>query len=215
MTASTGRPAPPCSATVTDGSMMTVSPAPWTNRLFPEGYAPFASVVRTVTWSVSLREISPQAFVMTEQASYGLRMGINHIALAVKDMEATHRFYTEAMGFTLEKVEIANMRNGKARHAFYSTGSPDDQMIAFWDLRDVPGVDDYETDISRGLGLDPFVNHLAFQADSLDDLASKKQRWLDEGIDVIEIDHNWVQSIYAEDPDGNVVRGNTVEITVS
>ena len=132
-------------------------------------------------------------------------MGINHIALAVKDIEATHRFYTEAMGFTLEKVEIANMRNGKARHAFYSTGSSNDQMIAFWDLRDVPGVDDYETDISRGLGLDPFVNHLAFQADSLDDLASKRQRWLDHGIDVIEIDHNWVQSIYAEDPDGNVV----------
>ena len=132
-------------------------------------------------------------------------MGINHIALAVKDMEATHRFYTEAMGFTLEKVEIANMRNGKARHAFYSTGSADDQMIAFWDLRAVPGVDDYETDISRGLGLDPFVNHLAFQADSLDDLAAKRQRWQDYGIDVVEIDHNWVQSIYAEDPDGNVV----------
>lgn len=142
---------------------------------------------------------------MDEQASYGRRMGINHIALAVKDMDATHRFYTEAMGFTLEKVEIANMRNGKARHAFYSTGSADDQMIAFWDLRDVPGVNDYETDISRGLGLDPFVNHLAFQAESLDDLASKKQRWRDQGIDVIEIDHNWVQSIYAEDPDGNVV----------
>lgn len=142
---------------------------------------------------------------MDVQGSYRRRMGINHIALAVKDIEATHRFYTEAMGFTLEKVEIAKMRDGKARHAFYSTGSDGDQLIAFWDLRDVPGVDDYETDISRGLGLDPFVNHLAFQADSVDDLNAKKQRWLDQGIDVIEMDHNWVHSIYAEDPDGNVV----------
>ena len=132
-------------------------------------------------------------------------MGINHIALAVKDMDATHRFYTEAMGFTLEKVEIAKMREGKARHAFYSTGSADDQLIAFWDLRGVPGVDDYETDISRGLGLDPFVNHLAFQADSLDDLGAKKQHWLDQGLQVYEMNHHWVYSIYTEDPDGNVV----------
>ena len=49
-------------------------------------------------------------------------MGISHIALAVKDIEATHRFYTEVMGFELVKVEIASMRGGKARHAFYSTG---------------------------------------------------------------------------------------------
>lgn len=133
-------------------------------------------------------------------------MGISHIALAVKDLEATHRFYTDVMGFDLVKVEIAKMRGGKARHAFYSTGSPDDQMIAFWDLREVPGMEDgYETDISRGLGLDPFVNHLAFQADSLDDLAARRARMTDAGQTVVEIDHGWIQSIYTEDPDGNVV----------
>ena len=82
-------------------------------------------------------------------------MGISHIALAVKDLEATHRFYTDVMGFDLVKVEIAAMRGGKARHAFYSTGSPDDQMIAFWDLRDVPGFDEgYKTDISA-ISTDP------------------------------------------------------------
>ena len=133
-------------------------------------------------------------------------MGISHIALAVKDIEATHRFYTEVMGFELVKVEIAAMRGGKARHAFYSTGSPDDQMIAFWDLRGVPGFEDgYHTDISRNLGLDPFTNHLAFQADSLEDLATKRQRMTDAGCSVVEIDHGWIQSIYAEDPDRNVV----------
>ena len=41
-------------------------------------------------------------------------MGISHIALAVKDLEATHRFYTDVMGFDLVKVEIADMRGGKA-----------------------------------------------------------------------------------------------------
>ena len=133
-------------------------------------------------------------------------MGISHIALAVKDIEATHRFYTEVMGFALIKVEIAAMRGGKARHAFYSTGSPADQMIAFWDLRDVPGFENgYHTDISRDLGLDPFTNHLAFQADSIDDLAERRQRMTDAGCPVVEIDHGWIQSIYTEDPDRNVV----------
>jgi catechol 2,3-dioxygenase-like lactoylglutathione lyase family enzyme len=113
-------------------------------------------------------------------------MGISHIALAVKDLEATHRFYTDVMGFDLVKVEIADMRGGKARHAFYSTGSADDQMIAFWDLRDVPGFGEgYKTDISRDLGLDPFTNHLAFQADSLDDLAAKRDRLQDAGLPVV------------------------------
>ena len=133
-------------------------------------------------------------------------MGISHIALAVKDLGATHRFYTDVMGFDLVKVEIADMRGGKARHAFYSTGSSEDQMIAFWDLRDVPGFGEgYKTDISRDLGLDPFTNHLAFQADSLDDLATKRDRLKDAGLHVVEIDHGWIQSVYAEDPDGNVV----------
>jgi len=58
-------------------------------------------------------------------------MGVSHIALAVKNIEKTRRFYTEAMGFELVKVEINHMRGGFNRHAFYSTGSSTDQLIAF------------------------------------------------------------------------------------
>ena len=31
-------------------------------------------------------------------------MAFNHVALATRDLPATHRFYTEAMGFTLVHV---------------------------------------------------------------------------------------------------------------
>jgi catechol 2,3-dioxygenase-like lactoylglutathione lyase family enzyme len=132
-------------------------------------------------------------------------MGVNHIAVAVKDMAATHRFYTEAMGFALVKVEVVPQRGGTARHAFYSTGSPNDQMIAFWDLSRVPRKRELKTDICRDLGLDPLTNHLAFSADDLSDLERRKQRWLAVGHDVLEIDHGWVHSIYTEDPDGIAV----------
>lgn len=128
-------------------------------------------------------------------------MGINHVALAVKDMPATHDFYTRAMGFDLVKVEVIPRGAGFVRHAFYSTGSDDDQLIAFWDLADVIDSTELKTDICRDLGLDPLTNHLAFQADDVDDLMRRKQRWLDLGHDVLEIDHGWVHSIYTEDPD--------------
>lgn len=132
-------------------------------------------------------------------------MGVSHIALAVKDIQATHRFYTEAMGFELVKVEIVPQKGGFARHAFYSTGSDVDQLIAFWDLSNVPGSESLKTDICRDLGLDPLTNHIAFQADGYDDIERRKQRLLAFGRNVLEIDHGWVHSIYAEDPDGIAV----------
>ena len=132
-------------------------------------------------------------------------MGVNHIAIAVKDIEATHRFYTEAMGFELVKVEIVAKGEAFARHAFYSTGSERDQMIAFWDLSRLVDPAALKTDICRDLGLEPLTNHLAFSASDVPDLMRRKERWLGLGYDVLEIDHNWIHSIYTEDPDGIVV----------
>ena len=132
-------------------------------------------------------------------------MGVNHIAIAIKDMKATHRFYTEAMGFRLVKVEVVPQQGGFARHAFYSTGSESDQLIAFWDFSNVPRETELQTDINRGLDLPLLTNHFAFQATDVADLERRKERWLDAGLDVLEIDHNWVHSIYTEDPDGNPV----------
>jgi catechol 2,3-dioxygenase-like lactoylglutathione lyase family enzyme len=132
-------------------------------------------------------------------------MGFHHLALAVKDIEATHRFYTEAMGFTLAKVEVVPKNGGVARHVFYSTGSERDQLIAFWDYSQVPQEAPFRTDISRGLGLEKGVNHVAFSAGDLEDLKRRRERWLATGHDVLEIDHGWVHSIYTTDPDGIVV----------
>src|SRR5262245_4651030 len=132
-------------------------------------------------------------------------MGFHHLALAVKDIEKTHRFYTEAMGFTLAKVEVVPKDGGVARHVFYSTGAARDQLFAVWDYSGVPLEKELKTDISRDLGFTPGVNHVAFTADSLEDLKRRRERWLATGHDVTEIDHGWVHSIYTLDPDGIVV----------
>ncbi|MBM3673826.1 MAG: VOC family protein [Actinobacteria bacterium] len=129
-------------------------------------------------------------------------MAFHHIAIATRDAEANHRFYTEAMGFTLVKVEAAGTpEGGWARHLFYDTG---DGMIAFWDLHD-DKIGDFDPAISTALGLPVWANHLAFAADDRDALERAKQRWLDTGSDVAEIDHGWCTSIYATDPNGIMV----------
>jgi catechol 2,3-dioxygenase-like lactoylglutathione lyase family enzyme len=133
-------------------------------------------------------------------------MGFHHLAIAVKDIEKTHRFYTEAMGFSLAKVEVVPKNGGVARHVFYSTGPARDQLIAFWDYGQVPQMPaPLRTDISRDLGFEAGTNHIAFSADDLEDLKLRRERWLGHGHDVFEIDHGWVHSIYTTDPDGIVV----------
>ena len=131
-------------------------------------------------------------------------MSFHHVAIATRDLEATHDFYTGAMGFTLDRVVAApSPEHGWARHVFYDTGNG--QMIAFWDLHDDPAIGDFDASISRGLGLPAWTNHLAFGADTLEDLTAQRQRWLDHGFDVAEIDHGWCTSIYTMDPNDIMV----------
>ncbi len=131
-------------------------------------------------------------------------MGLHHLALATRDTKATHAFYTGPMGFELAKVEVTTTpKGGWAKHLFYDTGGGG--MIAFWELHDDSIPADFPTSISKGMGLPDWVNHIAFEAKDLRDLEARKQRWLEHGIDLAEVDHGWSQSIYARDPNGNTV----------
>jgi catechol 2,3-dioxygenase-like lactoylglutathione lyase family enzyme len=130
-------------------------------------------------------------------------MSVHHIAFAAKDIDATDRFYTEAMGFTLVKVEVAQTDHGWAKHLFYDTGGG--SLIAFWDIHDDSIPEGWSPAISTGLGLPQWINHLAFGADDLDDIDAKRARLVEQGHDVVEIDHGWCTSIYATDPNGILV----------
>jgi len=131
-------------------------------------------------------------------------MGFHHVAIATRDVEATHAFYTNAMGFELVKVDAIQTLDGTgwARHLFYDTHGQG--LIAFWDLHD-DTIGDFDPSISKGLGLPVWTNHLAFDAVDLDGIAEHRNRWLDHGYDVIEVDHGWCTSIYTTDPNGVMV----------
>ncbi len=132
-------------------------------------------------------------------------MGYHHLAMAAKDMKAIHDFYEGVMDFELVKVEIGPSPDGGwAKHYFYRM-EDDSKFIAFWELHDLPGVDDFETNLSKAAGLPDHINHIAFDVRDRDDLERRRQQWLDAGKDVMEIDHNWCHSIYTKDPNGNLV----------
>jgi catechol 2,3-dioxygenase-like lactoylglutathione lyase family enzyme len=138
-------------------------------------------------------------------------MGFHHVAIATRDLEATHRFYTEAMGFRLVRVEVApsDEPGGWAKHLFYEVGDESGGLFAIWELHD-PRVDEFDPAISTGLGLPVWVNHIAFAAPDLDAQAAARERWLDHGHDVMEIDHDWCVSVYTTDPNGILVEFSTL-----
>ena len=130
-------------------------------------------------------------------------MSFLHVAIATRDLAATHRFYSEACGFELVNVDvIPYMEHGWARHLFYDTGGG--ALMAVWDLHD-DGLPEFDPAISTGLGLPNFVNHIAFDAGDLAGLDARKDRWLANGSDVVRVDHGWCTSIYANDPNGIMV----------
>ena len=129
-------------------------------------------------------------------------MGLHHVAYAAKDIDATHAFYTEVMGFRLVKVVVGATEAGWSKHVFYDTGGQG--LIAFWDLHDEQ-LGDFRTDISTALGLPVHINHIAFDAVDLENLAVLRQRWQEHGHTVAEIDHGFCTSIYITDPNGILV----------
>jgi catechol 2,3-dioxygenase-like lactoylglutathione lyase family enzyme len=134
-------------------------------------------------------------------------MGFHHVALATARLGDTHEFYTQAMGFELVKVVVnPTPEGGWAKHAFYSTddaGTGDPGMIAFWELHgEYPVV---HGAMSGAVGLPDWVNHLAFHAVDQSHYDACLKRWLDLGLDVVEVDHEFCRSMYTNDPNGTMV----------
>jgi catechol 2,3-dioxygenase-like lactoylglutathione lyase family enzyme len=136
-------------------------------------------------------------------------MGFHHVALATRDTTATHDFYTRVMGFDLVKVVTAptpGEHGGWSKHFFYSTGSGGDHgMIAFWEIHDEMIGDSFPVDLNGAAGLPWWVNHIAFDAPTRDDLDRHRARWQAAGYRVLEVDHEFCVSIYIRDPSGNMV----------
>lgn len=129
---------------------------------------------------------------------------VHHVAYTTRDVEATYDFYTNKLGMPLLRTENHLQGDGFFRHFFFGMGNG--EAIAFFYLEDVGEEADYKTDISTGLGLPPWANHIAFKLDTLEELETMTGLMHDRGIDgIMRVDHGWCTSIYTLDPNGIMV----------
>jgi catechol 2,3-dioxygenase-like lactoylglutathione lyase family enzyme len=134
-------------------------------------------------------------------------MSFHHVAITTKDLPGTHRFYTEAAGFALAKVDVLDSPvGGWMRHALYDTG--DGSVLAVLEFND-DSMGEYRTDLSTGLGLPSFANHIAFGAHDLDELDARRHCLLDHGHGCVVMDHDYTISLYVDDPNGIVIEFST------
>lgn len=140
----------------------------------------------------------------TDRTASSRPVGLHHVAYACRDIEATHHFYEDLMGFPLVHTEVETFDDGGFfRHIFYDLG--DGSCIAFFDVHGVGESSDWSSSISEGNGLPVWVNHIAFKADEVRQ-AEVRERMDEAGIrPYMDIDHGWCHSLYYLDPNGIMV----------
>ena len=121
--------------------------------------------------------------------------GINHLAMATGDMDGTIRFWRDLLGMRL----VAGLGHPGYRHYFLEISGHD--MIAFFEWPKTEPIVEKDHGVPvKG----PFVfDHISFEVENDDDLWELKDKldaadiWCSE-----VVDHGFIHSIYAFDPNG-------------
>ncbi len=119
--------------------------------------------------------------------------GINHLAMATRDMDTTIRFWRDLLGMRL----VAGLGRPGYRHYFFEISEHD--MIAFFEWPDVHKIPEKDHGVPvKG----PFVfDHVSFGVECEEDLWNLKDRLEASAIWVSElINHGFIYSIYTFDP---------------
>jgi len=122
-------------------------------------------------------------------------IGVNHLAMATGDMDATIRFWRDLLGMRL----VAGLGQPGFRHYFFQITDKD--LMAFFEW---PGVEPMEKkDHGRPVS-GPFIfDHVSFGVEAEEDLWGLKDKLEAAGFPVSDvIDHGFIHSIYAHDPNG-------------
>ncbi|MEM7015899.1 MAG: VOC family protein [Pseudomonadota bacterium] len=125
---------------------------------------------------------------------------IHHVAYRCNDAKETVDFYRNIVGMDF-KLAIAEDK-------VPSTGEPDPYMHVFMDAGMGNVIAFFELPNSPDMGKDPntpeWVQHIAFEVESIEEIHTAKSRLEAAGIDVLgPINHGIFDSIYFFDPNGH------------
>jgi catechol 2,3-dioxygenase-like lactoylglutathione lyase family enzyme len=125
---------------------------------------------------------------------------IHHVAYRCKDAKQTVEFYNSLLDMDFQ-LAIAEDR-------VPSTGEPDPYMHVFLDAGNGNVLAFFEIPNSPDMGRDEntpaWVQHIAFEVESMEELLERKARLEAAGLDVVgPTDHTIFKSIYFFDPNGH------------
>ena len=121
--------------------------------------------------------------------------GVNHLAFVTGDMDKTVRFWRDLLGMRL----VATIGEQGFRHYFFELSETDTVAFFEWDGAE-PAPQKRHGVAFRG----PIVfDHVAFGVESVDELWELKDKLMAADYEVSgPIDHGFIHSIYAFDPNG-------------
>ncbi len=126
--------------------------------------------------------------------------GIHHVAYRCRDAKQTVEFYEAVMGMSFQlAIAEDHVPSTKApdpyMHVFLDAGRGN--VLAFFELPNSP-------DMGRDQNTPEWVQHIAFQVDSREQLLAAKARAEIHGLSVLgPTDHGIFDSIYFFDPNGH------------
>ena len=125
---------------------------------------------------------------------------IHHVAYRCNDAKETVEFYQRVLGMDFQLAIAEN--------EVPSTKAPDPYMHVFLDAGMGNVLAFFELPNSPQMGVDPntpdWVQHIAFEVETFDELMSAKTRIKAEGVEVLgPTNHGIFQSIYFRDPNGH------------
>ena len=125
--------------------------------------------------------------------------GLHHFAWRCRDADETARFYEDLLNLPLVHLIKADTVPSTGEHCPYVHiffEMRDGSYLAFFDLGDGATAE-------PSANTPAWVNHIALELESEQEMLRAKQRLESAGVDVIGVtDHGFVKSVYFFDPNG-------------
>jgi catechol 2,3-dioxygenase len=131
-------------------------------------------------------------------------VGINHVVLNVRDIEESHRFWTEVAGFQkVGELKATEKRPNPPKMRFYS-GDHGDGALSHHDLALVENKDLPAPPKEWSMfGMPSAVNHIAVAFPSREAWLQHIEYLQDNGVKFNRrVDHGMTHSVYINDPNG-------------
>ena len=124
--------------------------------------------------------------------------GLSHLVLNVRDLDASHAFYTDVLGFV--QCGELDPPNRVGRMRFYRGNPNHHHHIALVQTRDPAEPAGRWSMIRTTVG----INHIALDYGNREAFLGQVRRVVDLGVEIIQRgNHGMTHSAYVQDPDGN------------